>query len=330
MESIEKAFKGVRRGAKILARSTFTATAAFPWSRRLLNAAYLRLNASQRASLHRAFAKTFRSSRIRGRDGSWKVVFGDRSVALPLHSGSFWLDWDNAVSIAGHDIEVKQTYEALLGLPSEKPELFVDIGANYGTHSLLFLVHGVQSLTFEPNRACHDYFRNACALNHVTPKLEPVALGEERGEVEFSYPERDTWLGSTKAEVIEKLRGAEKLINGSVEQKTLDDYFVEIESKRTLIKIDTEGNELSVLEGAKKTLKFARPRVIFECWDENEKSGILNLFTAQSYSIHALPWSPKRNPPPLDFRRFMTSVATNFIALPAEPTGLDAAPQSDE
>ncbi|CAA9891487.1 conserved hypothetical protein [Candidatus Methylobacter favarea] len=77
---------------------------------------------------------------------------------MPLTSERFWLDWDTAVSITGHDIEIKQTYEALIG-SSEPPELFIDIGANYGTHSLLFLVHQIKTITFEPNASCHDFFQ---------------------------------------------------------------------------------------------------------------------------------------------------------------------------
>lgn len=317
MAFIAKAVEGGKRGAKCLVRISFRAIAAFPWSRRLLNVAYLKLGSSQRALFHRAFAKTFRNSDIRGRDGSWKVVFVNRSILMPLRSRSFWLDWDNAVSIAGHDIEVKQTYESHLALPSERPDLFIDIGANYGTHSLLFLVHGVETISFEPNASCHEYFRHVCRLNHVTPSLEPVALGEEEAEVAISYPKRETWLGSTKTEVVNGLSESGDLVTEKVKQKTLDDYFLKADSKRTLIKIDTEGSELSVLKGAGRILQEVRPRIIFECWGKDEKAGIFDLLTARNYAIYALPWSPRQSAGTLDCRRFMASVCINFIAVPA-------------
>jgi FkbM family methyltransferase len=273
MEIIANVIEGGRSSAKFLVRNAFRAIASFPRSRRLLNAAYLKLNACQKARFH-------------------------------------------AVSIVGHDIEIKQTYETLISLPSETPELFIDIGANYGTHSLLFLVHGVQTITFEPNTSCHEYFRKICRLNHVTPNLESVALGEYKDEVDFCYPKRDTWLGSTKAEIINKLSGSEDLVTEKIKQRTLDDFFSEVENKRTLIKIDTEGNEFSVLKGATKILERARPRVIFECWDEDEKAGIFDLLRAQNYSIYALPWSPKHETERVDFRRFMASADINFLAVP--------------
>lgn len=326
MEVIAKLVEGGQSGTKYLVRNIFRTIVSFSWSRRLLNAIYLKLSPSQKALFHQMFAKTFRNSHIRGRDGSWKIVFCNRSILMPLSANSFWLDWDNAVSIVGHDVEVKQTYESLINSRREKPELFVDIGANYGTHSLLFLVHGVQTITFEPNTSCHEYFRKICRLHHVTPNLEPVALGEDEAEVDFSYPKRDTWLGSTKAEIIKKLSGAEDLVAEKVKQKRLDDFFPEIEKKRTLVKIDTEGNELSVFKGAKKTLERVRPKVIFECWDKDEKAGIFDLLTAQNYSIYALPWSPEEDMEPVDFRRLMASVATNFIAVPARGDGFGNGP----
>ena len=311
-----KVTQGMKSGAKLLVRSTFRAIASFPWSRRLLNAVYLKLTASQRAFFHQAFAKTFRNSNIQARDGTWKVIFASRSILMPLSSGNFWLDWDNAVSIVGHDIEVKQTYETLLGLPSLKPELFIDIGANYGTHSLLFLAHGIRAITFEPNTSCHDYFRQICKLNHVNPKLEPVALGDREGCVDFSYPQRDTWLGSTNSEIISKLSQREDLVTKKVEQKTLDSYSAEIAHKRTLIKIDTEGNELSVLKGAAKTLKEVKPMIIFECFGDNERTKLFGFLISQNNSIYRLPWNPEDKAESLTACQFLASASTNFIAIP--------------
>lgn len=302
--------------AKLLVRNTFRSIASFPWSRRLLNAVYLKLTASQRAYFHQAFAKIFRSGNIQARGGTWKVSFANRRILMPLNSGTFWLDWDNAVSIVGHDIEVKQTYETLLGLASMKPELFIDIGANYGTHSLLFLAHGIRTITFEPNTSCHDYFKQICKLNHVTPTLEPVALGDGEDYVDFSYPQRDTWLGSTNSEIIKKLSQHEDLVSKKVEQKTLDNYSAKIAHKRTLIKIDTEGNELSVLKGATRILKEVKPLIIFECFGDNERTKLFGFLVSQNNSIYRLPWNPEDKAESLTASQFLASASTNFIAVP--------------
>jgi len=115
--------------------------------RACLNAAYRGLTLDQQATVHARFAKLFRERGELREPGFWTVRFAGRRVRMPLRPFSMWLDWDNAVSLSGHDIEVKKTYLSLLG-SRRRPELFLDIGANYGTHSLLFLVHGVDTIAF--------------------------------------------------------------------------------------------------------------------------------------------------------------------------------------
>ncbi len=237
---------------------------------------------------------------------------------MPLTSAHFWLDWERAVSIVGHDVEVQQTYEAIIGSSSKRPTLFIDIGANYGTHSLLFLVHGIKTITFEPNSLCHDYFMQICKLNHVTPTLENLALGASQGVVELAYPKRDTSLGSINTNIIKILSQSQELAIEKVTLKTLDNYFPKIEHNRTLIKIDTEGNELAVLEGATKTIQEVQPVIIFECWtwNSNERTKIFDFFGSKNYSLYHLPWTPEYKAESLTFDHFLASSSTNFIAVP--------------
>jgi hypothetical protein len=65
-----------------------------------------------------------------------------------------WLDWFLALATLGDDSTVKKTYAAIVS-SSRKPDLFLDVGANYGTHSLLFLAHGIRTWSFEPNARCY-------------------------------------------------------------------------------------------------------------------------------------------------------------------------------
>jgi FkbM family methyltransferase len=311
--------KKIRRGTRVILQNVVKVMAVFSWSRWVLNAVYLKLTPSQRAFFYQKFAKLFREGRLRGSDGSWKVFVGNRCRLMPLTAENFWQEWDCALTILGHDLEIKQTYEALIASP-EKPELFVDIGANYGTHSLLFLFNDIKTITFEPNSSCHNYFRRTSQLNHVTPQLEPVALGDRAGRVKLSYPKRDTWFGSTNNEDINKLGQFQDLVTEQVEQKTLDDYFPTIGRKRTLIKIDTEGNELSVLRGAIKTLQECRPMIIFECWEDNGQTklfyNLFDFFNSQNYSIYHLPWNPTEKAEALTASQFADGSTSNFIAIP--------------
>ncbi|MDX2255039.1 MAG: FkbM family methyltransferase [Pseudanabaenaceae cyanobacterium bins.39] len=287
----------------------------FCWSRKILNSLYLRLTPYQRSVFHGLFAKIFRDKSYQVRNGVWKIEFQGKTIALPLDSEQIWLKWDSAVSIVGHDINVKETYRYLLNLPN-KPDLFIDIGANYGTHSLLFLVHGINTLTFEPNSSCHIFFKNLCELNGVQPNLQPIALGETDSHVELSYPIHDTWLGSTDKEVINKLATSHELVTERVVQKKLDDYMGHLVNKDTLIKIDTEGNELFVLRGSTKILQHVKPKVIFESWNADDRIALFEFFNLHSYQIYSLPMTSSNAEQVLDYDQFVNSTSDNFIAIP--------------
>jgi len=232
-----------------------------------------------------------------------------------LTKEQFWLNWDTAVSIVGHEIEIKETYLSMIDSP-EAPELFLDIGANYGTHSLLFLIHNIKTITYEPNSSCHDYFRKVCELNNVRSRLEAVALGDSEGYVELSYPEKDTWLGTTDKSIAEKLATNQKLMKEIVEQKKIDDYLTEIGNHKTLIKIDTEGNEYNVLQGALITLQKNKPKIIFECRRDSDRKELFHLFSAHGYSIYNLPWIPNKIIQSIDYSQFVASMSSDFIAIP--------------
>ncbi len=305
----------LKSGVYFVIRYIVKLIATFSCSRRILNAIYIKLNPSQKGRFHHGFAKIFRNGKNRASSGKWKVVFANKSILMPLTSEQLWLDWDTAASIVGHDLEVKETYELLIKSP-ERPDLFIDIGANYGTHSLLFLVHQIKTITFEPNPSCHDYFRRICKLNQVTPDLEPVALGDKDGHVELSYPKHDTWLGSTNAEVAKELALTQELVTEKIEQKTVDDYFSKIGHSRTLIKIDAEGNELSVLRGAARTLMEKRPKIIFEVYNDGHRIELFDLFKSKNYRIFCLPWSPADKAQPLTFDQYKAAISSNFIAVP--------------
>ena len=233
---------------------------------------------------------------------------------MPLRPERISVDWDGALSILGCDFPIKDTYRAFLG-SSLRPELFVDVGGNLGTHSLLFLVHGVDTLTFEPNDECHAYLAEFCRMNGVTPTLETVALGATEGEIELCYPVDQSWLGTTDAATRGHLEAKFPLKRKTVRLARLDDYLRH-EERRMLIKIDTEGNESSVLKGAEETLRDARPTVIFESNDPSRRAELSGQFKSLGYEIAELPCSPIQSPRVIDEATFVRHGSNNFIALP--------------
>jgi FkbM family methyltransferase len=262
------------------------------------------------------FARVFRDRDVQvGQGRPWRVDFVGKAIEIPIAGQSAWLDWDTAVSILGHDIDVKQTYATFVD-SRLRPDLFVDIGANYGTHSLLFLVHGIPTITFEPNPECNAGFRKLAAANAIEPRIEPFALGAAPGEVVLTYPARDSWLGAIGGANRDAAAAAD-MKSVRVQQRTLDDYAADMAGRRVLVKIDTEGYEYAVLQGATAVLKSIRPIVLFESFPDESRARLAELFHAHGYRLFGMPLR-LGSPSPIDGASFAGSRATNFLAFPQE------------
>ncbi len=305
------------RITRALSRATMRSLMRRSFTRKLLNDRYLKLTYEQRIVFHRYFARMFRGVTSNLVDGTWRVRFGDKEVLMPITSDRAWQDWDTAVSIVGHDIGVKKTYAHLLA-SSKRPDIFVDIGANYGTHSLLFLTQDVKTITFEPNPTCHEYFRDVCTLNRVEYDLEPVALGAEEGEVEIKFPEKETWLGSVDPEVQSQLEQQHDLRAERVPLRKLDSYASRFNGGRMLIKIDTEGNEHRVVQGAVDTIDQCRPLIVFESNDPAGRQKLYDFFVGTDYQVASLPWTPCASNSSLSCEAFLARSDTNYIAAPID------------
>jgi FkbM family methyltransferase len=288
-------------------------------TRACLNLAYNRLSLAGQQAFYGRFAKIFRERVEPIAPGQWRVNAGGRWVSLPLGGPDAWLEWDLAVSMLGHEIDVKRSYLDLIRF--RRPRLFFDIGANYGLHSILFLAHGVPTVSFEPNPRCHEYFRGLARRNALPCDLQPVALGAEEGWAEISFPERETWLGSTNPAVQDQLRaGSDHLTRIRVPRTTLDAFVQRDGRPPDLLKIDTEGNEAEILQGARHTLRTARPWVIFESWRDTSRDTLCRLFEEAGYRVCALPLQLPRPPVALDRARLLEWPGRDLIAVPSAET----------
>src|SRR6187455_2037664 len=125
-------------------------------------------------------------------------------------------------------------------------ELAIDIGAHVGMWSKHLVEKFKRVVAFEPMpqmRACLD--RNVTS-NRL--QVIPIALGNEHGAVCFDYDEAHT--GATHIN---------RKQPGLIPIGKLDDFKL---TGIGYIKIDTEGFELNVLEGARETLLASKPIII--------------------------------------------------------------------
>jgi hypothetical protein len=82
-------------------------------TRTILNKYYTSPDDEAKSRFYARYAKTFRKRGVLTA-GEWVIDFAGQKILLPLRPFWSWLDWDSAVSIIGHAIDVKQTYAALV------------------------------------------------------------------------------------------------------------------------------------------------------------------------------------------------------------------------
>lgn len=130
-----------------------------------------------------------------------------------------------------------------------KEDLFVDIGANIGSYTILAgAVRGAQCIAIEPIPATFRYLQqniNLNGINHLVTGCN-MGLGEKPGKLRFflSYPDTMSHVVPETDEV--------PTDTIEVEVTTLDSALEGLSP--TLIKIDVEGFEANVIAGADQTL----------------------------------------------------------------------------
>jgi FkbM family methyltransferase len=155
----------------------------------------------------------------------------------------------------------------------------IDIGSNIGNHVLFYLseMNVDKVICFEPNNYSCQLLTENLAINKFTHRtvIENVALGEKQG-VGFETGFTTSNTGMNK---ITHVKSSE--CNNGVVIRRLDDYNFE---NIDFIKIDVEGFELEVLNGAQETIKDSRPILLIEVFDDNA-SAVKNYFENLNYSL---------------------------------------------
>jgi len=136
---------------------------------------------------------------------------------------------------------------------------YIDVGTNRGQvlREAVRVAPQGRHIAFEPIPAL------AAEVASAFPGVDcrQLALGASAGSAEFCHFTRmDGWSGLRRSPEVSDERGRPEYI--SVTVSTLEVELAAVTP--SVIKIDVEGAELEVLEGARAVLRDARPVVIFE------------------------------------------------------------------
>jgi FkbM family methyltransferase len=199
---------------------------------------------------------------VRGGSRTWRFPFvaTNFSVALPQMAGSFYeqgaLDSLRALVRPGQTV--------------------VDVGANLGNHTVYFAGEaGCRVIAFECNPRMAGHLRTTIEMNGLGGQVDLSHLGQavtsHVGTIPFQF-----------------VRDDYSFVTGGTEQGatltpclTLDSLGL---TECALLKIDVDGGEPGVLEGARDVLARLRPTVSIEVLNFNTRR-VLGLFEAYGYEV---------------------------------------------
>jgi FkbM family methyltransferase len=145
---------------------------------------------------------------------------------------------------------------------------FLDVGANQGVYSVIAgkkVVPGGQVVAFEPSPREYRRLQLNCCLNgQRSTKTERLAVGVRCGSAAFFQ----VVAGDTSRNGLRPPASTDEVAEIAVRSTTLDSYMKDSGLHRVdLIKLDAEGGELDVIQGAEYTISQYHPIFICEVLD---------------------------------------------------------------
>ncbi len=148
--------------------------------------------------------------------------------------------------------------------------VLLDVGAQFGIFSLTALNYGANKvLAFDPSPQCAKLMKTMRDINKIEKQkfiILRYAIGNYNGEMILKM---DNLLGGYQCQHI-------KGNPIKVQVRTIDSIINEFDIMPTHIKIDVEGSELEVLQGAEKAIGTLKPIIFIEIDLEMLKSRGIN------------------------------------------------------
>ncbi|MDO9085187.1 MAG: FkbM family methyltransferase [Anaerolineaceae bacterium] len=233
----------------------------------------------------------------------WVEVIGGplKGHQMMLNLGESAASWNKEMFEGCYDTFI---YDNLDTIVATKDAIVWDVGAHIGYHTLAFAAlvgPGGHVFAFEPNqeniyRLSLNLDRNKDLKEHIT--ILTSALGNVEGEEDFIFnPDVDNGRSSgshlKRAFVPEEMQSyksfSEKKINMITADALLRDKIV---SSPSIIKIDVEGAESFVIEGANHLLSSRHPVLLIEVHHITAMHDTLNILLRLGYQTKIIENAP--------------------------------------
>ncbi len=178
---------------------------------------------------------------------------------------------------------------------ADKTKDALDIGVYRGVYSYKLSQNFKTVHSFEPNPLLFPYLEKNLKKIIKNLVLYNYALSDVNGESELKLPIRSKSFFKGNIEELFKLGAAtihpdNKILNYKkipIKMKKLDEF--KIDNKIGFIKIDVEGHEKNVLEGARETIKQNKPILLIEIEEKHTRKPIeetINFVKSLNYEAY--------------------------------------------
>ena len=173
----------------------------------------------------------------------------------------------------------------------------MDVGANWGLHTLYLsrLVGPTGAvIAVEPFGPVAAELEWHIQTNKCTnTKVYRLALSSEDGFAEFTPGDRASKGHLTSLSNEEDVDVAQAHSKSRVQTKRLDSLVKELSlTKLKLIKLDVEGAESLILEGARETMRKFRPILVIELHTSQQDVKVAKLVCDEHYTLRRLSHGP--------------------------------------
>ena len=202
------------------------------------------------------------------------------------------------------------------GLRGNKTVL-ADIGVNIGLHTFYLKSQypGMEVIAFDPSPASWIYFELSLKYNGTSNvRLEKIALSDQSGTLDFYR-----WGHESSADALCDTGRVPGVVPEIIKVPALKMDDLKNLPNITVIKMDTEGAELSILSGAEKMLRQNRPFILLEFNSTNivafgvTPKDIMDKVLGLEYDLYTLDFKK------LDLNSFIDAQKhgqENFIMMP--------------
>lgn len=149
-------------------------------------------------------------------------------------------------------------YLRLISPLADRSRLAVDVGAHLGDYTFFMRRHAARCIAFECNPVLVNHLRRRFGQ---TVDIRSDAVSDKEGTTVLRIPQSEIGLGRATIETRNTLDEFSRVDTVTVRTVRLD---ASISRPVGLIKVDVEGHEMAVLQGARRILTYDKPNLLLE------------------------------------------------------------------